>query len=88
MRYLLKTGETAETLLDRAVQSAFLVVEGMVPDNQREDIEVGLYVALRRVFHENVVRSEVCGTLPTCDHTAEQLAFTGRDRAVGSGWGH
>jgi hypothetical protein len=88
MRYLLKAGETAETLLERAAQSAFRVVEGVVPDNQREDVEMGLYVALRRVFHENVVRSEVCGSLPTCDHTAEELAFTGRDRAAGSGRGH
>jgi hypothetical protein len=77
MRYLLTSTETVDTLLEKMVQSAFQVVEGSVPETRQEDIEMGLYVALRRVLNRTVVRCDECGEFAECSGLKEVPAFTG-----------
>ena len=76
MRFLLKNTETADTLLERMVQSACLVVEGSIPENRQEDIQMGLYVALRQILSQNVVKCDDCGKLPDCSGMRESPAFS------------
>lgn len=76
MRYLLNGTETADTLLEKMVQSAFQVVEGSVPENRQEDIQMGLYVALRRILSQNLIRCDECGRFAECSNLKEAPAFT------------
>jgi hypothetical protein len=77
MRYLLNSTETADTLLEKMVQSAFQVVEGSVPESRQEDIQMGFYVALRRVLSQNVIRCDECGRFAECSDLKEVPAFSG-----------
>jgi hypothetical protein len=76
MRFLLKNTESADTLLEKMVQSAYLVVEGSIPESRQEDIQMGLYVALRQVLSQYVVKCDDCGKLPDCTGLREAPAFT------------
>ena len=66
MRYLLQRDETIETLLEKLSQAAFSVAEGSIPENRREDIRLGLYVALRQALSSKIVCGQDCGSLPDC----------------------
>lgn len=81
MRYLLNGTETADTLLEKMVQSAFQVVEGSVPETRQEDIHMGLYVALRRILGQNLIRCDECGRYPQCAGLKEAPAFSGSGSA-------
>jgi len=76
MRFLLKNTESADTLLEKMVQSAYLVVEGSVPETRQEDIQMGFYVALRQILSQSVVKCEDCGKLPDCAGMRESPAFS------------
>lgn len=71
MRILLQKEETLESFLEKLTQAAFSVVGETLPENRREDVEVGIYVALSHVLASNLVCGIDCGTLPICDGMRE-----------------
>jgi hypothetical protein len=66
MRYLLQKDESLETLLESLSQAAFSVVTDIVLENRREDIQVGMYVALSHVLSSRLVCGPDCGLSPVC----------------------
>lgn len=66
MRILLQKEETLESFLEQLTQAAFSVVGGTVPENRREDVEVGIYVALSHVLSSRLVCGPDCGVSPGC----------------------
>jgi hypothetical protein len=75
MRFLLKKDVSAESLLDRATKAAFSVVESSIPESRRNDVQMGLYVALRKAFASEMVCIPECGLFPECEQLKETDPF-------------
>ena len=54
MKYLLKTEDNIDSFLDQIARAAYSVVEETVPEGRREDVLMGLYVALSHVVTSNL----------------------------------
>jgi hypothetical protein len=75
MRFLLKNDVSAESLLDKASKAAFSVVESSIPESRRNDVQMGLYVALRQALASELVCIPECGLFPECEQLKEMDPF-------------
>ncbi len=75
MRILLKENLSSDMLLDELVRSCFSILEGSIPPGQADDIQMGVYVALRRVLSGSLVKCSACGTLEACEDLFEEPPF-------------
>ena len=75
MRFLLKKDVSAEFLLEKASKAAFSVVESSLPESRRDDVQMGLYVALRQTLASDVVCIAECGLFPECEQLKETDPF-------------
>lgn len=80
MRIQLKDAITSEALLEDLVQASFSVFECHCPVGLREDLRMGLYVALRQVLSADLVKRSACGNLPDCADLPEDSAFPPTER--------
>ena len=71
MRYLLQKEESLESLLENLSQAAFSVVSDILPESRREDVLVGMYVALSHVVASRLVCGPDCGISPACANMRE-----------------
>ncbi len=80
MRIQLKDAITSEALLEDLVQVSFSVFECHCPPGLRDDLRMGLYVALRQVLSADLVKRSACGNLPDCADLPEESAFPPTER--------
>lgn len=66
MRYLLQKDESLESLLENLSRASFSVVSEILPESRREDVLVGMYVALSHVVARDIVCGPDCGVSPAC----------------------
>jgi hypothetical protein len=82
MRILLKENLDSEVLLDELVRSCFTVLEGSIATGRADDIQMGVYVALRRVLGNSLVKCRACGTLESCEDMLEEAPFATTEQPV------
>jgi hypothetical protein len=77
MRYLLRKDESLDTLLEKLSGAAYSVVSEILPEGRREDVEMGMYVALTHVLATRLVCGPDCGILPACSVMRETNPLEG-----------
>ena len=80
MKILLKDSVDTQSLLDDLVQASFSVLEGQCSPSLRDDLRMGLYVALRQVLSERLVARPDCGKFSVCADLPEARPFPPTER--------
>lgn len=75
MRVFLRDSVTTEQLLEELVNVCGEVIEGSVPEGRRTDLTMGIYVAMRRILSQELVKNRTCGSLPDCMDLKEESPF-------------
>ena len=82
MRILLQREETFDSLLDKLSRAAFAVVDDNLPESHREDVRVGIYVALSHILAAGLVCGPDCDVSPACQGMRETSPL---DAPIGKG---
>lgn len=71
MRYLLQKDESLDSFLEKLSEAAFSVISEDLPNGRREDVLVGIYVAMSHVLASRLVCGVDCGSSPFCSSMRE-----------------